>query len=178
MTRPQVVRAAGDEASGLASMIADLLEQNIGDFPLRARAVALTRGDVVLTASDQGLSVTLQFGEGRVIVRDGAVPGAPALAGTWLEMAKVCSGQISTLAAVRERAIRVTPGHNPLALAGAGFALSVPPSFYEDDAARRARRRRATLITIALAAGVLVLLLARRRSVQRHGHPPTWARSP
>jgi len=167
MTRPQVVRAAGDEASGLASMIADLLEQNIGDFPLRARAVALTRGAVVLTASDQDLSVTLQFGEGRVIVRDGAVPGAPALAGTWLEMAKVCSGQISTLAAVRERTIRVTPGHNPLALAGAGFALSVPPSFYEDDAARRARHRRATLITLAVAAGVLVVLLARRRSVHR-----------
>jgi hypothetical protein len=167
MTRPQVVRAAGDEASGLASMIADLLEQNIGDFPLRARVVALTRGDVVLTASDQDLSVTLQFGGDRVIVRDGAVPGAPALAGTWLEMARVCSGQVSALAAVRARTIRVTPGHNPIALAGAGFALSVPPSFYEGDSARRARRRRATLITLALTVGVLALLVARRRSVHR-----------
>jgi hypothetical protein len=169
MTPPQVVLADGDDASGLACMLADLLEQNVGDFPLRARVAALTRGDVVLTASDQDLSVTLQFGAGRVIVRDGAVPGAPALAGPWLEMAKVCSGRSSPIAAVRERALRISPGHNPIALAGAGFALSVPPSFYEGGVARRARQRRTTLIAVVLAAGVLgvlVVLLAQRRSVR------------
>jgi hypothetical protein len=41
---------------------------------------------------------------------------------------------------------------------GSGFALLVPPSFYEGDAARRA-----TLIAVVLAAGVL---LARRHRVR------------
>ena len=53
------------------------------------------------------------------------------------------------------------PGAQPIALVGSGFALLVPPSFYEGDAARRA-----TLIAVVLAAGVLGVLLARRRRVR------------
>lgn len=167
MAAPQVVLADGDDASGLACMLADLLEQNLADFPRRARVAALTRGDVVLTASDRDLSVTLHFGDGRVVVTDGAARGAPELAGPWLEMAKVCSGLRSPVSAVGARALRITPGHHPIALAGAGFALSVPPSFYEDEAARAARRRRTTLVAVALVVGALVVLLARRRRVRR-----------
>ena len=83
-------------------------------------------------------------------------------------MAHVCSGRISPLAAVRARTLRITPGSNPIALMGAAFVMSVPPSIYEDDAARRARRRHATRKTVALAAGVVIVLLALRRS-----HPAT-----
>jgi hypothetical protein len=36
MTPPQVVLADGDDASGLACMLADLLEQNVWDFPRSA----------------------------------------------------------------------------------------------------------------------------------------------
>ncbi len=164
MAAPQVVLADGDDASGLACMLADLLEQNLRDFPRRARVAALTRGDVVLTASDRDLSVTLHFGDGRVVVTDGVAPGAPALAGPWLEMAKVCSGRTSPIGALRARALRITPGHHPLALAGAGFALSVPPSFYEEDAARAARRRRTMFIVIAVL--LVVAFLAWRRRVR------------
>lgn len=165
MAAPQVVLAGGEDASGLACMLADLLEQNLADFPRRARVAAFTRGDVVLTASDRDLSVTLHFGDGQVLVTDGAAPGAPALAGPWLEMAKVCSGRTSPITAVRGRALRITPGHNPIALAGAGFALSVPPSFYEPEAARRAARRRRTAL-IVIAVLVLGAFGAWRRSVR------------
>jgi len=163
MAPPVVVRVGRDDASGFASMIADLLEQNIDDDALRARVAGSIRGDVVLTASDQDLSVTLRFGPGRVLVMDGAEEGAPTLAGQWLEMARVCSGRISPLAAVRARTLRITPGPNPIALAGAAFTMSVPPSTYENDAERRARRRRARWTTAALAAGVVIVLLAVRR---------------
>jgi len=168
MAPPEVVRVGRDDASGFASMIADLLEQNIEDFPLRARVAGLVRGAVVLTASDQDLSVTLRFGPGRVLVGDGAEVGAPTLAGTWLAMAQVCSGRISPLVAARARTLRITPGSNPIALAGAAFAMSVPPSTYETEAERHARRRRARRATVALAVGIVLALLALgRRSPEK-----------
>ena len=110
---PNVRLAAGDRASGLACMLASLLQDNLRDFRSRSFVARFTRGDVVLLASDRDIAVTLSFRPGEIVIEDGAVLGAPVLAGEWLDLAKVCSGQRSPIAAVDvERAARHTRAGN------------------------------------------------------------------
>ena len=151
--RPVVTLAAGDEASGLASMVASLVDDNLRDFRSRAVAARLTRGDVVLSANDRDIAVTLSFGPGEVVITEGMRPGAPMLAGDWLALAKLCSGQRSPVLAVTSGDLRVTPGRSMSAIAGAGIVLSVPRSYYGDgtDVSRGARR----LAIAALAASAV-----------------------
>lgn len=131
-------------------MLASLLRDNVRDFRTRALAARLTRGDVVLLAADRDLAVTLSFRPGEVVIRDGAVPGVPVLAGEWLDLAMMCSGQRSPVAAVASGELRVKVARGMLAAAGAGVALSVPKSFYEENPEPARHRRLAALVLLAL----------------------------
>lgn len=167
MAELRVTLSAGDGASGLATMLADLLRDNVKDFPSRARAAALARGEVVMRAADRDASVTLSFRRGEVVVTDGSAPGAPVVAGPWLEMAKLCSGQLSPVKAVASGALKITPGRHLTALAASGYALSVPAAFYGDEEAARKQRERRRNAGVAVGVGLAVLLVVvvvRRRS--------------
>ena len=161
---PSVRLAAGDSASGLACMLASLLHDNLRDFRSRSLVARFTRGDVVLRATDRDIAVTLSFRPGEILIGDGAVPGAPVLAGEWLDLAKLCSGQRSPIAAVASGELRVTSGRGMLAAAGAGLALSVPKSFYEEKRETLIRRRRAVVIALALLAAVMLIALSARKA--------------
>ncbi len=139
----------------MAIMLADLLSDNLRDFPGRARVAARTRGALVLTASDRDLSITLTFGRGGIEVTDGAAPGAPSMAGSWLAMSRVCSGRISPLRALIDRELTVGRGRHLSVVPAGGFVLSVPASFYDDTGAI-ARRRRKVLIGVGIASVVVV----------------------
>jgi hypothetical protein len=139
-------------------MLASLLEDNLRDFPTRALAARFARGDVVLLASDRDAAVTLSFRTDEIVIEEGAAPGAPVLAGEWLNLARLCSGQLSPIAAMRSRALRVTPGRGMRAAAGAGIALSVPRSFYDQD--REALLRRRTVISLTALGAVLISAFA------------------
>jgi hypothetical protein len=177
---PEVVLVGGDDASGMASMLADLLTDNLRDFPGRARVAARTRGSVVLSAADHELDVTLSFGGGRVEVRDGAADGVTTVSGPWLTMAKLCSGQVSPVRAVRLGELDVRRGRHLPTAAAAGYVLSVPESFYagRDETARRTGR---TVSPAVVAAGVAVvgvccvvgITVARRRR-RRHAQSSAW----
>ncbi len=149
---PRVV--VDDDASGMAVMLAGLLEDNLRDFPGRARVAQRTRGELVLTASDRDLSITLSFGSDAIVVTDGAATGAPGMAGSWLAMSRLCSGRISPLRAVLDRDLTLRRGRRLSVVAAGGFVLSVPASFYDDSGARQQRRRRA-VIGVCAAAGLV-----------------------
>lgn len=164
---PAVRLEAGEEASGLAMILGDLLESNLRDFPGRRRVAASSRGDVVLSASDRDISVTLSFRGREVVISEGALDAAPALKGAWLEMAAVCSGRLNPLRAMAQGKLKVALRRSPALVAATGFVLSVPESFYEDDEETAARRRRQALVAgagvAAVAAGVGVVVYVRRR---------------
>ncbi len=147
-----VVLVDGDEASGMATMLAELLRDNLRDFPRRARVAARTRGALVLTASDRDLSITLSFGPDRIEITDGALEGAPRMSGSWLEMSRVCSGRVSPLRAVAGRDLKLIWGRRIWVVPAGGFVLSVPASFYGDSNVARNRK------LIALAIGVTAVL--------------------
>lgn len=152
-----IVLRDGDDASGMAVLLAELLQSNVADFPGRALVAARTRGSLVLTASDRDLSITLDFGPGRIEVADGAQPGAPAMAGPWLAMSRVCSGRISPLRALRDRELTLRRGRRIWVVPAGGFVLSVPASFYDDADADAVRRRR--LVTLG-AVGLAVVAVS------------------
>lgn len=157
MSRPEIRLGAGEEdASGLACMVASLLQDNVRDFRSRAAAARCTRGDVVLRTSDSDMAVTLSFRPGQVVVEEGPRAGATVVEAEWIHMAGMCSGQRSLLAALASGELRVRRGHGLRAAAGAGLALSVPPSFYgsEDRWWRRHRAGVAVALVAAAALGV------------------------
>ncbi len=167
-TAPTVRLDAGEEASGLAMILGDLIESNLRDFPGRRRVASTSRGEIVLSASDRDVSVTLSFRGDEIVISEGALDTAPALRGAWLEMAAVCSGRLNPLRAMAQGKLSVALRRSPALVAATGFVLSVPESFYEDDAETAARRRRQALVVgagvAAAATGVGVAVYARRRS--------------
>ena len=160
---PSVVLRDGDEASGMANMIAGLLEDNLRDFPGRARVAARARGSIVLTASDRDLSITVSFGRGGVEIADGAAPGAPVMAGPWLTMSRVCSGRISPVKAIADRELKVTPGRSILVVPAAGYVLSVPASFYGDTEAIKKQRLTAAAVIAVVVLVVIAVVIASQR---------------
>lgn len=156
---PAVVLRDGDEASGMAMMIAGLIEDNLRDFRGRARIAGRSRGSVVLTASDRDVSITVSFGRDGIVITDGAEPGAAVMAGPWLTMSRVCSGRITPWRAMRDRELTVGWGRSMQIVPAAGFVLSVPASFYGDEMAQRRRRIVVAVVAslvIAGAVGVIV----------------------
>ena len=163
---PVVTYADGDDASGMAVMLGGLLEDNLRDYPSRARASKLARGKVVLNASDRNISVTLSFQGDEVVISNGGAEGVSVLAGPWLEMAKLCSGQVNPFKAMARRELRIEPHGRLDTVAAAGFVLSVPPSFYGDEEAIR-RRRIQVGVAVAATIGVAVTIAYVRRRRRR-----------
>jgi len=170
MPAPIVSFADGENASGMASMLGGLLEDNLRDYPGRARVASLARGDLVLTASDRDISVTLSFRGDEVVVANGKRSGATVLAGPWLDMTKLCSGQVNPLTAIARRDLRIDPQGRIDTMAAAGFVLSIPSSFYaDDDELARRRRRRRIVAAAAVAAGAAVAVAYVKRRARRAG---------
>jgi len=159
---PDVVLADGDDASGMACMLADLIVDNLNDYPRRALVARRVRGDVVFTTIDQGLSVTLSFRDGRVEITDGAKDGAPIVASPWLTMAALCSGRTSPVKARSDGDLSVTLNRRPIPVVAAAYVVSVPATHYDDSSKRSIRR---LAVGAALAAVVLAIAMGRRRVV-------------
>jgi hypothetical protein len=71
----RVVTVDGAEPSGLATMLATLIEQNVERDPAR-RALLDRAGVVSIEATDAEVAVTLRLGGGHVVVADGVDPAA------------------------------------------------------------------------------------------------------
>lgn len=69
-----LVELDGDDPSGLAELLAGLLEQNLAREP--ARAAHLRPSLVVLAAPDAGVAATVRLAPGSVRVADGVAPDA------------------------------------------------------------------------------------------------------
>lgn len=135
--QPNVRLEAGDDASGFATMIGDLIADNLRDYAGRRRVARLAKGDVVLSATDKTAEITISFLGDEIVVREGAVPGGSLLAGPWVEMAKLCSGRLNPVRALASGALNVEVRNQPALITATGYVMSVPPSYYGDTSRRR-----------------------------------------
>jgi hypothetical protein len=83
MTTPSISLAPGAENNAFATMLADLVRQNLESKPHKAKDFAvLARGrghTVALVADDAEVALTLEFVGGRLILHDG-IKGVPDVA--------------------------------------------------------------------------------------------------
>jgi hypothetical protein len=162
MEAPTLTVVGGEDASGFASMLAEVLAANVADYRGRAWAASRARGSVVLVATDRDVAVTLTFARGDVTIADGSSPGVPVLAGPWLTMADLCSGEVSPVRAIVRRELHVEPTTRLDTVAAAGFVLSVPISYYGES-----RNRVKIAGAVAATAGALALVVVAARTVRR-----------
>lgn len=73
---PNISLAKGAEENGLAVMLTDLLRQNLESKPQKIRDMQAMTGRIALLAEDAGVSMTLRFEHGDLVVYDGVV-GVP-----------------------------------------------------------------------------------------------------
>ncbi|MCL4448166.1 MAG: hypothetical protein M1483_01715 [Actinobacteria bacterium] len=157
------------ESSGMASMLGDLLEENIADSKIRRRLLAIGKGGVVITAADKGVSVLLLFERDKVRIvdldTDACVSGHQfcELSGPWLDMADLCSGQLSVFRAIyngklKIRRLKYVHKEDILALVAASVLLKVPSSFYGEK-----QKWPYVVVTVVGVAGLVALLIHFRK---------------
>jgi hypothetical protein len=71
--QPAIVLAAGAEDNGLASMLADLLRQNLEAKPHKQPDFDALTGSIAIVADDAEVALTLRFEHGRLTIYDGIV---------------------------------------------------------------------------------------------------------
>ena len=74
--RPSIALAPGAENNGFATMLADLVRQNLDAKPHKVKDFDALTGTIAIVADDADVAVTLVFDAGRLVVHDGIV-GVP-----------------------------------------------------------------------------------------------------
>jgi hypothetical protein len=65
--------APGAENNGLASMLADLVRQNLDEKPHKQRDFRALAGSIAIVAEDADVALTLRFDHGKLVIHDGIV---------------------------------------------------------------------------------------------------------
>jgi hypothetical protein len=83
MAAPSITLAPGAESNAFATMLCDLVRQNLESKPHKVKDfVALSRGrgaTIALVADDAEVALTLEFKDGRLVLHDG-IKGVPDVA--------------------------------------------------------------------------------------------------
>jgi hypothetical protein len=131
--RVAVVLRGGPDASGLADMLHQLLEQTLGD-PDRARRAGVLRGQVHFRAAeDEQVCAYLRFSADGVEVGDAertSVHAFPELTADFLSVADLSTGRRGPLAlmATGKLRVRCSPRDVPFLVGVAGvLRLAAPP---------------------------------------------------
>jgi hypothetical protein len=74
-----ITLAPGAEENAFATMLADLVRQNLESKPHKKKDFAALDGTVALVADDADVSLTLEFRAGRLVLHDG-IKGVPDVA--------------------------------------------------------------------------------------------------
>jgi hypothetical protein len=76
---PAIELAPGAEANAFATMLADLVRQNLESKPHKRKDFEALAGTVALVADDADVALTLEFDRGRLVLHDG-IKGVPDVA--------------------------------------------------------------------------------------------------
>ena len=105
-----VVLENGEEASGLADMLRQFIEQSLADSPRKRRQARVLRGEAEFRAAeDEDVCVHILFRGDRIELRDASgagAPGAAAITADFLTIAHLTSGQESPFALLVRRKLR------------------------------------------------------------------------
>jgi predicted lipid carrier protein YhbT len=104
----EVTLAEGAQ-SGLASIVQQYLEQQIAESAVRRARAARLRGRIGLSATDYGVSVTVDFGPHRISIMDGMrAPLDASIAGPYASLTKLLQGRSNPLVEHLRGRLKVT----------------------------------------------------------------------
>jgi hypothetical protein len=97
-TTPIRVRLVEGAESGLASIVAQYLEQDLAEFEEKRRRASRLRGRVAMTASDHDATVTLDFRGEEIFIWDGKRPPLDAsIEGPYQGLVRLLQGEANPL---------------------------------------------------------------------------------
>ena len=92
------VRLAAGTSSGLASIVQQFIAQQLDESPKRRRRASRIRGRLGLIATDHDTSVTVEFGDFAIAVRDGTQePLDASIAGTHRALTRLLQGEANPI---------------------------------------------------------------------------------
>jgi len=151
--RDVYVRLDSAASSGLADMVRQLLEQNLGESGAKRRRAHSLSGRIVMNASDYDSTVTIGFADGEITIWDGAQEGAEAsISGRYETLVDLLQGESSPLSDHLRGRIRVRSS-----LRRPFFPLRVQGLMAVERESSGRRWRMVALAALAIAGGAAVL---------------------
>jgi len=164
--QPSVSLVAGDQASGLANMIGQYLEQILNDSPeKRAEAVAL-RGRLGLRAREGDVAVTVEFSDGGIVIEEGLREPDAIVGGEVEYLLHVLAGRANPAWEMRRGRVNIQPQvHHPLFAYQTYHFMRLPGVHVWSGLPRPPRR--VIVCTAALVGAGVIVWGVRRRSGSR-----------
>ncbi len=104
---PPVTVAAGEEASGLARMIGQYLEQLLSDSPEKRSEAAALRGRFGLRAQEGDVAVTIVFDDHGIVIREGLEDPDATISGEIESLMHVLAGRVNPAWSLWDGAVAV-----------------------------------------------------------------------
>ena len=105
-----VTIAAGEEASGLANIVGQYLEQLLGDSPEKRAEAAVLSGRLGLLAREGDVAVTIVFGESGIDILEGLQQPDAVVSGEVEALMHILAGRANPVVQAFERTVGVRPG--------------------------------------------------------------------
>ena len=158
---------AGDEASGLASMIGQYLEQILTVSPQKCAEAATLRGRFGLNAREGDVAVTVEFGDRGIDISEGLRDPDAVISGPVETLMHTLAGRANPALEVCRGAITVVPGAEPL-FGYRAYRLMRLPGVHVWSGVPRPPTRLLVGIAVAVGAGVIVWQVRRSRVEDDH----------
>jgi hypothetical protein len=160
----RVALAAGEEASGLASMIGQYVEQIIADSPEKRAEAAALRGRLGLHAREGNVAVTIVFAGGGVVIEEGLREPNAVIAGEVEFLMHVLAGRANPVWELAGGHVTIRPSLQRPLFAYRAYRLMRLPDVHVWSGLPRPPTR---LLVGAAAAATLIVVVWRVRSARR-----------
>jgi hypothetical protein len=105
-----VTLIAGEQASGLANIVGQYLEQLLGDSPEKRAEAAVLSGRLGLLAREGDVAVTIVFGESGIDILEGLQQPDTVISGEVEALMHLLAGRANPVVQAFERRVGIRPG--------------------------------------------------------------------
>ena len=163
-----VTIAAGEEASGLANIVGQYLEQVLGDSPEKRFEAAALRGSLGLLAREGDVAITIVFGDDGIAILEGLQQPDAVISGEVEALMHILAGHANPVIQAFGRTVGVRPAlRRPLFGYAAYHVMRLPGVHVWSGVPRKVVVGAGG--AVALAAVLLVYRARRRARGDAHG---------
>lgn len=159
---------AGEEASGLANIVGQYLEQLLGDSPEKRAEAAALRGRLGLRAREGDVAVTIVFDDGGIVIEEGLRAPDAVISGEVEFLMHVLAGRANPAWEMGGGRMAIQPGLQRPLFAYQAYHLMRLPGVHVWSGVPRPPWT--VVVGTAVAVGVVVLVWRARRRAQGEGN--------